>query len=258
MKIKRIFICIFIIAFTLSLVSCKGNSSTGNLRFVANGEGFVAEGFTDKNGWKINFSKVIINLSDISVTSKDGNTTIKLDKNYILDLKSTQNAIVSVFTKNNVAATEYRRLKWSMKRMQDGEFKGYSLVLIGKAVKGNKNIDFTIKIDEELSWDCVEGYSGDVIKGIVKKGKTGEVEMTFHFDHIFGDKSASPTTHVNTGSVGFDYFVEFANNGNLVIDQKTLSQKTKKKTFVKFLKALHGLGHSGEGHANVVSSTTSF
>ena len=255
MKIKKILV--LVIAFiTLGLFSCKGKSATGNLRFNANGEGFVANGFTDKTGWKINFTKVIINLGKISVTSKDKSTTIKLEKNYILDLKSTGNAIVLVDQRNNVATTEYRRLKWSMLRMTSGEFKGYSLVLIGKAVKDGKSIDFTIKINEELSWDCKEGYSGDVIKGIVKKGATGEVEMTFHFDHIFGDKGASPTTHVNTGSVGFDYFVKFAKEGKLVIDQQTLANKTDKKMYKKLLKALHGLGHSGEGHADVVSSTT--
>ena len=64
----------FILALSVFLIiGCKKNQNEkiGNLSFVANGEAFVANGFKSKDGWKISFTNVILNISDVSVTSKD-------------------------------------------------------------------------------------------------------------------------------------------------------------------------------------------
>ena len=161
-------------------------------------------------------------------------------------------------TLNKVPVTEYRRLKWSLKRLADGQDKGYSLILKGKAVKGGKTIDFTIKFTEEVSWDAKEGYSGDIIKGIVKEGKTGEVEMTFHFDHIFGDGTSEMTTSVNKNAVGFGIFAKLAKNGAVSVDQSALKAKLSDAVYKKLVVAFQGLGHSGEGHAAISNTSTAF
>lgn len=254
MKIR---VLLSILLFALFAISCKSKPAVekGNLRFLANGEGFVANGFTDKTGWKIEFTKVIVNLTDISVLSKDGAITVNLPGVFPTDLKKGADATVSVGEVQNVNATEYRRLKWSVKRMTEGEYNGYSMVLMGTAVKAGKKITFTIKLDEEVTWDAKDGYSGEKVKGIVKKGQTGEVEMTFHWDHVFGDKSQALTHHVNKGAVGFDFFARFAKNNVVDINQQELKEKGK-DLYKMLIVSIHNMGHSGEGHAAVVSSTT--
>ncbi len=254
MKKILIFSKILVLVF---LISCSGaKKETGNLAFVANGEGFVADGFTDKFGWKISFSKVLVNITDIKVEAKDGSKTVSLPGTHLVDFKSSKDATVKIGSVEKVPATEYRSLTWSVKRLDSGEYNGASMVLIGTAEKGDKKIDFVIKFNEEITWNAKEGYSGDKVKGIVKKGETGEVEMTFHWDHVFGDKNAAADTHINKGAVGFKYFEKFAENGKVVVGQDKLSKETDKDDFKKLIKSLHGLGHSGEGHASVVNSTT--
>ncbi len=253
----RLKVLLIVLSITVFVFSCKSKTPAerGNLRFVANGEGFVANGFTDKTGWKIEFTKVIVNLTDISVLSKDGAITVNLPGVFPTDLKKGADATVSVGEVQNVNATEYRRLKWSVKRMTEGEYNGFSIILVGTAEKAGKKFNFIVKLDEEITWDAKNGYSGEKVKGIVKKDQTGEVEMTFHWDHVFGDKTQAPTHHVNQGSVGFDYFVKFAKNNIVVVTQAELKEKGK-DLYKKLINAIHNMGHSGEGHAAVVASTT--
>lgn len=58
---------------------------------------------------------------------------------------------------------------------------GNNLVIIGKAEKDGKLIDFNIKVDKQYQYLAGE-YVGDERKGIVEAGKEADLEMTFHFD----------------------------------------------------------------------------
>jgi hypothetical protein len=241
MKTKKFMLILIIFIIVISACS----SETGKLTFVANGEGFVKDGFIDKGSWDISFENVYVNLSNIEAYSDKNSVSIK--DSYFIDLKE----VGEVVTKS-VNVDNYQGLKFSLEKAKKGEYKGYTIVMTGKAIKENETIDFEIKLDEEISWDCPDGYVGDEIKGIVKKDKPGEVEMTFHFDHIFGDIEADVDDHINTGSVGFDYFLPFAKNGKLVVEQNTLKNKTDENTYNKFLESLKTLGHVGEGHCKVI------
>jgi hypothetical protein len=248
-----------VIVLSIFLIfGCKKKTSTGSLKFVANAESFVANGFKSVDGFKITFTKVILNISDVSVASKDGKKTITLPGSHMVDFKSSADAFVKLAVLNKIPVTEYRRLKWSLKKLKDGEYKGYSLILTGKAIKGGKTIDFTLKFDEEVSWDAKEGYSGDIIKGIVKKGKIGEVEMTFHFDHIFGDGNSPLTASVNKAAAGFGVFAKFAKNNKIVVSQAELKEQLGADVYKKLILAFQGLGHSGEGHADILNPSTRF
>ncbi len=249
---------IIFIIIILSLFSCL-NKNKGTLKFFANGEDFVRQGFIDKDNWHISFDKLFINLSNITSYSTDGKT-VELKGPYYLDLaQGDENAeLILIDTKQKVQPANYQGLKFSITKAKTGKYPDYSIVMIGKAKKNKKTIDFIIKINEEIDWDCKEGYVGDVIKGIVEKDCIGDVETTFHFDHIFGDIEAESDDHINIGSVGFDYFAQFAKDGILEIDQKTLSEKTDKKKYEKFIKSIWGLGHCGEGHSITVNTSTKF
>lgn len=253
---KKAFITVLLLLMTVCFTWSFG--SKGNLDFKANGEDFVREGFVDKAGWEISFTNVLVNLGKI-VTTSTTDKQVALNGTYLVDLKKVAaDGLVLVDTVNKVKALNYQGIRFALLRADEGEYKGYSIIMKGTAKKDDRSIDFSIKLDEELEFDCKEGYVGDVVKGVVQKNKTGEVEMTFHFDHIYGDIEAAMDDHINKGSVSFEYFVQLADGDTLDITQQDLKEKTDNDDYIKLIKSLYGLGHSGEGHADVLYSTTKF
>lgn len=240
--IKKIFL---VLVLALLLLGCN-NSPKGNLIFKANGEDFVREGFVDRNGWTISFDKLFINIVDpTAYYQKELKSELKGE--YLIDVAAgDENAEpVKVGEINNVLPGNYQSLKFAIKKATSGQYKGASIVMIGIAKKDKKTIPFNIKLDEEMLFNGQEGFVGEEIKGIVKANQSSEVEMTFHFDHIFGDIEAPKDSHINTGSVGFDFFNKLAKNGTVDVCQKDLIDQKGYKTLIH---AIETLGHLGEGH----------
>ncbi len=232
-------------------------TQTGTIVFAANGEDFVRKGFVDKQGWHISFDKLFVNIVDPTAYMPSGEKyEANLAGEYWIDLaQGDENAEpITVGALENVKAANYQSLKFSLKRRSSGEYKGYSIVMIGTAEKEGTTVPFTIQCDEEMDFNGKEGYVGDEIKGMVKPGDTASVEMTFHFDHIFGDKEAPEDDHVNTGSVGFDFFDKFRKDGKVICSQSEMKSADGYATLVK---AIWTLGHLGEGHCAVSNQSSS-
>jgi len=247
----------FLIVMSLSafLTSCsKAPEGNGTIIFTANGEDFVREGFTSKDGWKISFDKLYVNIVDPTAYNSDGlKSTLK--GAFLVDLAEgdAKAEPIAVGKTEKVLQGNYQSLKFGIKRASSGEFKGYSIIMIGTAKKAGKTVNFTIKSDEEMDFDGKEGFVGDEVKGVLaEKGKT-TVEMTFHFDHIFGDIEAPANDHINTGSVGFDCFNAYAKDGKIDLSQEQYKQSP---SYATFIKALATLGHLGEGHCAVSNMTS--
>ncbi len=119
-----------------------------------------------------------------------------------------------------------------MVKATSGSAAGYSLVIIGTAEKDGQSVDFTINIEEECGYSCGE-YVGDERKGILEKGGTADLEMTFHFDHIFGDAETPLDDELNLGALGFEPFADLAEDGKVDLNMAELH-----------------LGHVGEGHCH--------
>jgi hypothetical protein len=235
------------VLFTVSIILAAGcGGATGTLQFHANGEDFVRQGFVSKDGWSISFDHVYITLDDINAYQTDppydphdggaisGQVTIGLDGAYTVDLAEggEDAAPILVGELTDVAAGHYNAISWNMVRATSGPAAGHSLVMIGTAEKDDRVIDFTINIDAECGYDCGE-YVGDVRKGIVSEGGTADLEMTFHFDHIFGDYELPADDELNQGAVGFEYFIDYADGQTAVINMTEMH-----------------LGHVGEGHCH--------
>lgn len=241
-KIKN---TILITIILLLFIGCSRN--TGSITFQANGEDFVTNGFISRDGWAITFDKVLINLSSITAYNiHNEKLNVSLPDTYLIDL--TSSSIIDVDTVSKVVKGNYQSLKFNLKQLQSGPYKGYSIIMVGTALKDGEMIEFSIKLSEELTFDGQEGYVGDSIKGLLNDKET-TVEMTFHFDHIFGDIYADTDAHVNTGSSGFDFFIPFNNNGKLDVEQKQLNSID---GYNKLIKSIESLGHLGEGHCEVV------
>jgi len=245
------------------LISCTCGAAVGVLQFYTNGEDFVREGFVSKDGWSINFDHVYVNLADITAYqttppydphtggSINGDVQVGLTSAYTIDLaEGGENADpILVGEVQNAPVGHYNAISFEMEKASSGPAAGYCLVIIGTAEKDGEIINFTISVEEEYAYSCGE-YVGDERKGIVESGGTADVEMTFHFDHVFGDFDAPPDDHVNVGAIGFDPFADIAQDGTLDEDMAGLQAKLSVEDYQILVDTLPTLGHVGEGHCH--------
>lgn len=243
MKKRSLVPVIILSILAIVLASCTGGGATGKLQFYANGEDFVRQGFVSKDGWSISFDHVYITLSDITAyqTSPpydpnsgndiDGKVTVALDEAYTVDLAEGGEDAPPILVDeiSDVPVGHYNAISWKMAKAISGPAAGHSLVVIGTAEKDGQSLDFTINIDEECEYQCGE-YVGDARKGILEKGGTADLEMTSHFDHIFGDAELPPDDELNLAAVGFQPFADGAEAASVLN-----------------MTEMH-LGHVGEGH----------
>lgn len=246
-KMKYLISTILLLYFSIFL-SCTGkNNST--LVFFANGEEFIKDGFVSKDGWKLKFDTVIVNISN--PFAYNNNLSASLKGNFAINLVTNNNeaGLKRIGEVNMLGSGNYKSLKFGISKISSGEFKGYSIILKGNASKDSINKTFLIKLNEEILFDGKEGYVGDIPRGILKSNDTANLELTFHFDHIFGDFNSPLTEHVNTGSVGFEFFNQFSSDSNIVISQDELLKDKNYKILVDGIKTL---GHLGEGHCEAI------
>ena len=249
--------------FIIALIGCAGAGAVGTLQLHANGEDFVREGFVSKDGWSINFDHVYITLADITAYQTDppydphsggelkGKVNVGLNEVYTVDLAEggTDATPILVGEVQDAPAGHYNAISWKMVKASSSPASGYSLVVVGTAEKDGQSIDFSIKVDKEYGYDCGE-FVGDERKGMVKEGGTADVEMTFHFDHIFGDDETPIDDELNVGAVGFGPFAGIAEGGKLDVDMAGLQAKLPAKDYQMLVDILPTLGHVGEGHCH--------
>ncbi|MGK7942917.1 MAG: DUF4382 domain-containing protein [Microcystaceae cyanobacterium] len=242
-------------------VTNPDSATKGQLILVANGEDFIRQGFVSKDGWQIDFDHAYVNLSSIKAYQTDPpfdpdskaelkakETAILLEKTQTVDLAAGDaDADPIVVQEITAPVGSYNSLEWQVIKGNEGETDNATIVLIGKATKDGQTVDFTLNLQEELSYVCGE-FIGDERKGYVTEEESTEIETTFHFDHLFGDAETPADDDLNVKALGFEPLANLAENGQLIIDQTTLEQKLSPTDTEKLQKALIGLGHVGEGH----------
>ncbi len=232
----------------------------GELAFTANGEDFVRQGFTSKDGWDISFDNVWVHLTDITAyqayppyepgeeTGLKSEFEVGLADNYVVDLaEGDADADPLLVDAVPARAGRYNALHWQMTPATQGDLAGNSILLVGRAEKDGQTIDFEIGIDESYSNTCGE-FVGDERKGILQTGGAADVEMTFHFDHIFGDGELPPDDSLNELAPGFEPFASVAENGAVDIRLSELAQLLPEDEYQMLVDILPTLGHTGEGH----------
>ncbi|MEO0887322.1 MAG: DUF4382 domain-containing protein [Cyanobacteria bacterium J06648_10] len=250
----------------LPLLSCGSQSASsppGTLIIEANGEDFVRQGLTDKDGWQIDFDHVYVTLQNIVAAQGEP----KFESGEV-EIVPTQEVVVGespltvdlaaggpdeppiVVTEVSEAPSgQYNALKWEVVSPTTGPAEGYSLVLIGTAVKEGRTIPFNIQLAEEVAFTC-GNFIGDERKGILEADETASVEATFHFDHLFGDAEAPDDDEINIGALGFDVFAELADSDELTVTSTDLEQQLTASDYNKFQAIIANLGHVGEGHCD--------
>jgi hypothetical protein len=240
---------------------------TGTLSFIANGEDFVRQGFQSKDGWDITFDHVYINLAEISGYQSDpaydphAGATVTADKQadlagvHLVDLAlgGEDASPISVGEVDQAPAGHYNAISWKMLRAEDGAAAGYALVVVGQATKDGQTVDFTIEVESEYEYTCGE-YVGDERKGVLQADGTADLEMTFHFDHIFGDAETPLDDELNVGAPGFDPFADTVGGaGTLRMDMAGFGSTMAPDAYQMLVDILPTLGHVGEGHCHCES-----
>jgi len=235
------------LSFCLFLVI--GEVQAGTLKFYANGEELIAEGFLapklTKDGWTLTFTHAFVALSDITAYQTDppydaqsekpisAKKKVALDGVHVVDLAMGAEDDPPVFVGEvaNAPAGHYNAISWKMARSKTGPLAGYSMFLVGTAEKDGKTVSFQIRTAEESTYRCGE-FVGDERKGFLTRGGEADLEMTLHFDHVFGRADKAPDDPLNLEAVGF---APFADSGKI--------HEIK-------LRGMH-IGHAGEGHCAV-------
>ena len=260
-RILTLAITVFIVV-GIMLVSC-GGGAVGTLQFNANGEDFIRQGFVSKDGWSINFTHVYITLEDVTACQTeppyDPHSSVNMNCNAKVSLPNTCTVDIAEGGENappilvgevqNATVGHYNAISWEMVKATWGPADCYSLVIVGTAEKDGQSIDFSIKVGEEYEYYCGE-YVGDERKGMVAAGGTADVEMTFHFDHIFGDAETPVDDDLNVSAVGFEPFASIAEGGKLDVNMADMQSKLSSEEYQMLVDILPTLGHVGEGHCH--------
>ncbi|RMF27908.1 MAG: DUF4382 domain-containing protein [Cyanobacteria bacterium J083] len=241
------------------------NNQTGVLTLVANGEDFVRQGFVSKDGWRIDFDSVYVTFHTAKAyvtepafqpeqtTSLKPKLTISLlEKPKTIDLaKGDENAAPILVSQVKAPAYKYNAISWSLTAAEEGENKGKTIILKGKAQKNGKTINFNLGFDQKLAYECGE-FVGEQRKGFVPAGGEGELEATFHFDHLFGSADLPAQDTLNQEALGFEPLAKLAKNNQITADTKFLQANLSPSDYAKLENAIASLGHVGEGHCRLV------
>ena len=251
-------------AMILGLLLGCGSQEPGTLQFYANGEDFVRQGFVSKDGWSISFDHVFIHLGDVAGYQTDppydpheggeidADEEVGLDGTYLIDLAEggPDAEPILVGQVPDAPAGRYNALGWRMLKATDGPAAGYSLVIVGSGEKEGQRVGFVIQVDTEYEYACGE-YVGDQRRGILQEGGNADLEMTFHFDHIFGDAETPLDDALNVEAPGFEPFAVVAGGaGMLQADLGELQEAMAPADYQKLIDILPTLGHVGEGHCH--------
>jgi hypothetical protein len=194
----------------------------------------------------------------------DGSASASLDGSFLQDLHLGEGPI-EIGRVEDAAIGNYNYLNFSLLRAEApdasaigdtsqglaSEALGYSLVFIGTATKDTESLAFTIRFTEELLFEACGPHPDNI--GVVTEGGEGRVELTFHFDHIFGDAEEGPADTedpetVNALAVGFGPFASLAVDGVIDVDQQALSALAE---YGQLIEALGTVGHTGEAHCHI-------
>ena len=216
----------------------------------------------------------------------EGSAHATLEGNYFLDLKRNTGSIFTIGSVTNRPVGNYNYLNFSIKNISAGneytsllnsgdttdpsEYTGYSLIMIGDAqhIDTGTEINFTIKIAQEINFsNCgplLDLDEDGIADGVLASGATASTQLTFHFDHIFGDYEEGTGSYpvdeeiMSYWGVGFNYFMNvagLANDGGTYTmnitqeDMKSAANNALMNAlYFQFTETMKTVGHAGEAH----------
>ena len=218
--------------------------TTGQLTIVANGEDFVREGFTSKDGWELTFDRVEVRLGE-TIPLKDGVPGTEIAPQDVDLASGDETAKPILLGTVTVPSGHYNGIQWSFAPSEERP----SLQLVGTATQDRRILTFDLAFVPDTSYSCGE-YVGDIRKGFVESDSPGDLEITLHFDHIFGDGSLPSSEDINVKSLGFEPFAAIAVGQSVLVTPETLAEQFSPEALSQLETLISGLGHVGEGHCD--------
>ena len=240
----------------------QGNDTaaeTGTLVFTANGEDFIREGFVTKDGWLLEFDHVYVTVSGVTAYQTDPpydtaqgwdidyTAKVELPGVHTVDLAGADADPAFVGEVAGAPAGRYNALSWDLVQAAAGPADSSVIFLSGRAVKDEAEIAFTIRLGTAAAY-LGGDYIGDTRKGILAHEGSTELEMTFHFDHLFGDAGEDQSDPLNREALGFDPLAALAVDGVLDISPGELQDSLSDADYNRFVSIMTHLAHVGEGH----------
>jgi hypothetical protein len=236
-------------------------AESGVLQVYANGEERPQVGFTSADGWDLSFENIYVHFSELKAyqTEQPYDATTGEEIQNAAKEVSFEPGTVDLVTGNEddptvlvsevsgVEPGHYNAISWRVSPAPDGPAEGHSMVVVGTAERDGETVDFVLNVDREFAYYCGD-FVGDERKGFVEPGETGELEATFHFDHLFGDGSNPADDPLNVTALGFDPIAALATDGQVEADLSTLQANLSPEDYARLEAALVELGHAGEGH----------
>lgn len=240
----------FICSIVLLLVIAAADVRAGTLQFYASGEDLVTAGFAEprltKDGWTLQFDHVYVTIGSVSAWQTDPPFMPERGESpqivreaifpgiHTIDLAqgSPGDPALLVGEVTGAQPGHYNAISWRMARADSGPAEGFSLLMIGVAEKEDRKVSFSIASDREYGYRCGE-FVGDERKGFLDPVGVADLEITFHFDHIFGRADRPLDGDMNRQAPGFE----------------PLATGTEEPVIFD-APGLH-LGHAGEGHCAV-------
>ncbi|GAB4346106.1 MAG: DUF4382 domain-containing protein [Cyanophyceae cyanobacterium] len=227
----------------------------------ANGEAFVQEGLTSRDGWQVTFDRVMVGIQDVVAYQTEppfdaqaaapltAPVSAPIPTAEPVNLKVAEGAELPAVGTATAAAGRYNALSWHLAPTiaTEGGNRA-SILLVGQAMKDGRTVPFTIAVAPDLRFECGD-YVGDERKGIVT-ADGGELEITLHFDHWFGDASLAATDPMNQDSLGFEPLAALAQGDRLTLEPQAIAQLPApvQETLTK---VFNNLAHVGEGHCRL-------
>ncbi len=241
----------------------NAGEKTGNLALVANGEDFIRQGFTTKDGWRIDFNHAYVTLNNVTAYQTDppfhpeSKEELQATRSIVLFENEPKTIDLALGDENapSISVMEisapigsYNAINWSIVNSPETNA---GVILDGIASKEGKTINFVLQLPLELTYLCGE-YIGDERKGILEADQSTELEMTFHFDHLFGDSETASDDDLNLKALGFEPLAEVAQqDGSSELNIDRLKNELSEDNYNKLTDNLKSLGHVGEGHCRL-------
>ncbi|MCB1154684.1 hypothetical protein KDL45_13600 [bacterium] len=240
---------------------------SGELTFYVSGEDLVTDGFMSKDEWWIRFDHFWVNIAEFTayqepietkhmghphedIPTDAAHETVPVTQ--MLDLAAEGRLMLSRV--EDAPAGNYNFVNFTLAPSPDGDLAGYSMVMTGSAQKNGRVVEFAIPVSTQLKYVDCEHRETDPYAGVVEPGGEGEVEITLHVDHLFGNAQHTEHAHVvNNLALGFEPFAEYAAENGYVIDMAPVEEILDADDYAAFIEALREAGHSGEGHCSVDS-----
>lgn len=200
-----------LLAAALVVLGCGSDDATGSVRVNIDGEDGALVGYPNgsgedviafSDGWSLTFDHVFVSIRDFRLQAIDGDDAMLSTDQVVVDLHS---GVADAYDFDGVPARRWDRVSYRISpvtadtrtigvddadkdRMVAG---GYSLLLEGTAVNGDRSVAFSFGIPLAVhSSECIDAT--DETEGmVVTESGTSEASITIHLDHLFFDSYAT-------------------------------------------------------------------